>query len=86
MANIKSAKKRILISESHRQRNAAAKSKMKTQLKGFSLAVESGDKENAQKELLKSVSILDKTSAKGIIHKNMAARKKSSLYRAYTNM
>ena len=86
MANIKSAKKRILTSESHRQRNAAAKSKMKTQLKGFAIAVQSGDKENAQKELLQSVSILDKTASKGIVHKNMASRKKSSLYRAYNNM
>ena len=86
MANIKSAKKRILISESHRQRNVAAKSKMKTQLKSFTSAVESGDKENAQKELVKSVSVLDKTSSKGIIHKNVAARKKAGLYRIYNNM
>jgi len=86
MPNIKSAKKRVLIAESRRVKNAAAKSEMKTQLKKFSATIVEGDKESAQAQLLESVSLLDKTASKGIIHKNMAARKKSALYRAFNNM
>lgn len=86
MPNIKSAKKRVLIAEVRRAHNMAVKSSMKTQLKKFDAAVASGDKEVAGKELLASVSILDKTASKGVIHKNAASRKKSSLYRAFNQM
>ena len=86
MPNIKSSKKRVLIAENRRMKNAAVKSEMKTQLKKFSATIVEGDKEAAQAQLLASVSLLDKTASKGIIHKNMAARKKSALYRAYNSM
>lgn len=86
MPNIKSAKKRVLIAEVRKNRNMAAKSKMKTQLKKFAAAVEDGNKSAAQRELLASVSVLDKSAAKGVIHKNAAARKKSNLYKAYNQL
>ena len=86
MPNIKSAKKRVLVAEARRTRNVAAKSQMKTQLKKFAAAVVSGDKTTAEKQLTASVSILDKTASKGVIHKNAAARKKSNLYKAYNAM
>lgn len=86
MPNIKSAKKRVLVAEIRRNRNMAAKSRMKTQLKKFDAAVAEGDKEAAGRELLAAVSVLDKTAAKGVIHKNAAARRKSNLYRAYNAM
>jgi small subunit ribosomal protein S20 len=86
MPNIKSAKKRVLIAETRRQRNTIAKSQMKTQLKKFSAAIAGGDKEIAAKQLKASVSALDKTAAKGVIHKNAASRRKAKLYRAYNGM
>ena len=86
MANIKSAKKRVLIAEIRRQRNAKAKSQMKTQLKKFSATIAGGNKESAAEQLRTSVSLLDKTASKGIIHKNAAARRKANLYRAYNGM
>ena len=69
MPNIKSAKKRVIVAETRRARNMAAKAAMKTQLKKFAAAVEDGDKSAAERELLASVSILDKTASKGVIHK-----------------
>ena len=86
MPNIKSAKKRVLIAETRRQRNMVAKSQMKTQLKKFSAAVAGGDKETAAAQLKASVSVLDKTAAKGVIHKNAASRRKANLYRAYNKL
>ncbi|MCL2496142.1 MAG: 30S ribosomal protein S20 [Clostridiales bacterium] len=86
MANIKSAKKRVLIAEIRRQRNMAAKSQMKSQLKKFHAAVSEGNKEAAATQLQASVSILDKTAGKGVIHKNAASRRKSNLYRAFNGM
>lgn len=86
MPNIKSAKKRVLVAEVRRERNMAAKTRMKTQLKKFAAAVEDGNKEVAERELLASVSILDKTASNGVIHKNAAARRKSNLYKAFNQM
>ncbi|NLF80445.1 MAG: 30S ribosomal protein S20 [Clostridia bacterium] len=86
MPNIKSAKKRVMVAETRRMRNMARKNEMKTQIKKFTTAVAEGNKTAAEKELLASVSILDKTAGRGVIHKNAAARRKSHLYRAYNNM
>lgn len=86
MPNIKSAKKRVLIAEVNREKNAAVKSQMKTQLKKFAEAVQGGDKKAVEEQLLSSVSLLDKTAAKGVIHKNVAARRKSNLYKVYNQM
>ena len=86
MANIKSAKKRVLIAEMRRSRNMAEKSRMKTQLKKFTEAVSKGDKSAAQDQLVASVRILDKGASKGIIHKNTAARRKANLYKVFNQM
>ena len=86
MPNIKSAKKRVLVAQTRRDRNMADKTKMKNQLKKFAAAVADGNKKAAERELNASVSILDKTAAKGVIHKNAADRRKSNLYRAYNEM
>ena len=86
MPNIKSAKKRVLVAETRRSRNMAEKTKMKTQLKKFAAAVEDGNKKAAERELLASVSVLDKTASDGVIHKNAAARRKSNLYKAFNQM
>ena len=86
MPNIKSAKKRLLVTEINRKKNVAAKSQMKTKLKDFAEAVNSGNKEAAKTQLISSVSILDKTAAQGIIHKNAAARRKANLYKVYNQM
>lgn len=86
MPNIKSAKKRVIVAEQRRQRNMADKTQMKTQLKKFAAAVADGNKKAAERELLASVSVLDKTASKGVIHKNAADRRKSNLYRVYNQM
>ncbi|MDO4733505.1 MAG: 30S ribosomal protein S20 [Bacillota bacterium] len=76
----------MLVAEVRRERNMAAKTRMKTQLKKFAAAIDNGDKQAAERELLATVSILDKTASNGVIHKNAAARKKSNLYKAYNQM
>ena len=81
MAHHKSAKKRIKTSEKRREMNQAALSKIKTLIK----KVHSTEaKEEAQKLLIETVSFIDKTVGKGRMHKNTAARRKSSLTR-YVN-
>jgi small subunit ribosomal protein S20 len=82
MPNIKSAKKRVLIAESRRIKNAAVRSRVKTAIKKFTEAVTSGDKDNAQGLLVNAVKKLDKAAAKGILHKKAVARKKSKLQKA----
>ena len=78
MAHHKSAKKRIRSSEIRRLRNQAALSKIKTLVKKVH-SLE--NKEEAQKLLVETVSYIDKTVSKGRMHKNTAARRKSSLAR-----
>ena len=79
MANIKSAKKRVLIAEANRQRNVAFKSSIKTAVKkALALAVES-DKEALAAAISNVYKLCDKAVSKGILHKNTAARKKSRL-------
>lgn len=86
MPNIKSAKKRVIVAETRRQRNMAAKSAMRTQLKKFAAVVAAGNKEEAQAQLVATVKLLDKTASKGVIHKNAADRKKAQLYKHFNNM
>ena len=78
MANIKSAKKRVLVNEKKRARNKSTNSALKTALKKANAAIESNaaDKEAAVKAAYKKI---DQAAAKGLIHKNNAARKKSAL-------
>ena len=79
MANIKSAKKRILIAEANRQRNVAFKSSIKTAMKKAMELATSEDKDALNKAISKVYQLCDKAVVKGILHKNTAARKKSRL-------
>lgn len=79
MANIKSAIKRIKLTEQSTLRNKAAKSAIKTSVKKFEGAVNEGKLEDAQVLLKEATKVIDQAASKGIIHKNNAARKKSDL-------
>jgi small subunit ribosomal protein S20 len=86
MANIKSAKKRILVNKTKADRNKAIKSGVKTAVKKVLAAVEAGDKEAAKSALLDATSTIDKATKKGVYHKNTAARKVSRLTVAVNKM
>lgn len=79
MANIKSAKKRILVAETRAARNKSIRSAVKTSIKKVEAAVKANNKEEAQAALKASVSAISKAAGKGIYHKNNAARKVSRL-------
>ena len=79
MANIKSAKKRILTSNKKAEANKAVKSGVKTAVKKVNAAVESGDKAAAQEALKAASSTINRAASKGVLHKNNAARKVSRL-------
>ena len=79
VANIKSAKKRILVSQKRADRNKAIRSKVKTENKKVNAAIEANDKAAASEALTKAVSAIDKATQKGVYHKNTAARKVSRL-------
>lgn len=86
MPNIKSAKKRVLIGEVRNARNKADKSELKTVLKKFDAAVAGGDRKEAESAYKVAVKTVDKAAAKGLIHKNNAAHKKSSIDAKLANM
>ena len=77
MANIKSQKKRILTNAKRAERNKAVKSELKTRVKNAVKA--STDPEQGEEALRLAVKRLDMAAAKGVIHKNQAARRKSRL-------
>lgn len=79
MANIKSALKRIKVAEFKTRRNKIIISSLKTSIKKFEESVKSGNLEEAQNLYRKAASMIDKAAAKGTLHKNTAARKKSRL-------
>lgn len=79
MANIKSQIKRNKQNEQARLRNRAARSELKTAVKRVAAAVAEGNAELAQAEANKAYKLLDKAAAKGIIHKNQAANRKSGV-------
>ena len=78
MPNIKSAKKRVLVSEANNQRNKAYRSALRTAVKKADAAIESKDA-NAGDAVKAAVKKIDQAVSKGIIHKNNAAHKKSAL-------
>ena len=82
MANIKSAKKRILEIEKKTLRNKMIKSKIKTVIKKLEAAIAANDKELAKERLAVVISEIDKATSKGIFHKNTASRKISRLTKA----
>lgn len=77
MQNIKSAKKRVKVIATKTARNKAAKSALRTAIKKANVAIEASaaDKDVVVREAVKKI---DQAAAKGIIHKNTAARKKSA--------
>jgi small subunit ribosomal protein S20 len=82
MANIKSAKKRNITNELRRQRNVAVKSRMKTSVKQAMTAIQAKDPEKTKALLPEALAEIDRAASKGIIHRNSASRKKSTLQRA----
>ena len=86
MANIKSAKKRILVAETKAARNKAIRSKVKTYVKKVEAAITAGDKVAAQAALVVATSEIDKATTKGVYHKNTASRKVSRLSKAVNAM
>ena len=86
MANIKSAKKRIVVAQVRTERNKAIKSGVKTAIKKVNAAVEAGDKAAAQAALVAATTEIDKACTKGVYHKNTASRKVSRLSKAVNAM
>ncbi|WP_018247810.1 30S ribosomal protein S20 [Orenia marismortui] len=86
MANSKSAQKRIRVIEKKTAINSNRKSQLKTAVKRFEEAVEAGNVEAAREKLNTAKKIIDKTAAKGTIHKNNAARKKSKLDKLFNDL
>ena len=79
MPNIKSAKKRVLVSQTKAMQNKAAKSALKTDIKKFEAAVAEGNRSEADVAYKVAVKAVDKAVVKGLLHKNNAAHKKSSM-------
>ena len=86
MPNIKSAKKRVKVTATKTLVNNMFKSSMKTEIKKFYAAVESGDVAAAQEAYKSATKKIDVAASKGIIHKNAAAHKKSQFTLAINNM
>lgn len=82
MPNIRSAKKRVLVTETKTMQNKAFKTSYKTACKKYEAAVEAGNKEEASVLYAATIKKVDTAVTKGIIHKNTGARKKSR----YTKM
>lgn len=83
MPNIKSAKKRVKVSETKNLRNRIFKSQLKTTIKKFQAACEAGDKTAASEAYKAAVKKVDQAVAKNILHKNTAAHKKSQFTKAF---
>lgn len=79
MANTKSAKKRIKITQTKTLRNQRIKSALKTMIKKFEVSLENNDIAVATTEFSQITKALDMATSKGILHRNKAARKKSRL-------
>jgi small subunit ribosomal protein S20 len=79
LANIKSAIKRVKITEKQNLRNRMVKSEMKTTIRRFDEAMLSGDAAAADKAFVTAVKTVDQAVGKGVIHKNAAGRKKAQM-------
>ena len=79
MPNIKSAKKRVLVSQAKAAQNKAAKSALKTELKKFEAAVAEGNRSEADVAYKVAVKAVDRAAARGLLHRNNAANKKSAM-------
>ena len=86
MANIKSQIKRNKQNEKARLRNKAVKSSLKTSIRRFREAAESGDMERTETALRAACRNLDKAASKGVIHKSQAANRKSAIAKTYASL
>ena len=86
LANIKSAKKRILVNRTKAERNKAIKSGVKTAIKKVYAAIESGDKAAAAAELSAATKVIEMAGSKGVFHKNNVAHKVSRISKAVNEM
>jgi small subunit ribosomal protein S20 len=86
MANIKSAKKRILTSQKRAARNKSVRSGVKTSIKKVYAAIESNDKSAAGDALKAAISTIEKAGSKGVYHKGNVSRKVSRLTKAVNKM
>jgi len=86
LANIKSAKKRILVNQTKAARNKAIRSAVKTSIKKVDAAVAANDKAAANAALTDAISTISKAASKGVYHKNNAARKVSRLSKAVNSI
>lgn len=86
MPNIKSAKKRVNVIATKTLKNKMVKTRMRTVIKKFVAAVQSGDKVAANAAYKVAVKTVDQVAAKGIIHKNAAAHKKSQFTKMLNSM
>ena len=86
MPNIKSAKKRVIVTQTKALQNKMFRTQMKTDIKKYQAALASGDVAAAQAAYKAAVKKIDQAAARGIIHKNAAARKKSQFTKAINNV
>lgn len=86
MANIKSAKKRVLVAERNAARNKAIKTGVKTATKKVLAAIEAKDKAAANEALVNATKAIEMAATKGVYHKNTAGRKVSRLAQAVNKM
>ena len=86
MPNIKSAKKRVLVTKTKTLQNKMFKTELKTDIKKYQAALAAGDTELAQATYKIAVKKIDQAAARGIIHKNAAAHKKSQFTKALNKM
>ena len=86
MANIKSAKKRILVNQTKAARNKSIRSSVKTSMKKVDAAVQANDKAAAEAALKNAVATISRATSKGVYHKNNCARKVSRLSKAVSSM
>ena len=86
LANIKSAKKRILVAEKRAEKNKSVRSRVKTAVKKVDAAIAANDKAAAEAALPVAIGEISKAASKGIYHKNTAARKVSRITKAVNAM
>ena len=86
MPNIKIAKKRVKVIEAKTLQNKMFKTQLKTDIKKYQAALAAGDTALAQQPYKVAVKKIDQAAARGIIHKNAAARKKSQFTKALNNI
>ena len=86
LANIKSAKKRILVNRTRAERNKSIRSGVKTSIKKVEAAVAQNDKAAAETALREAIATISKAGSKGVYHKNNCSRKVSRLSKAVSSL